>query len=108
MAFFEKQAPKIKISGPRSSADVDITAKSCQQIKNQILTFKGVGFRWKTVEVFWSPMNNEELMNAMKGRDFTQQSSSGNGNEDNSSFLEPARPPDSLMGLPQWRYCVWV
>ncbi|KAL7577960.1 hypothetical protein ACA910_007584 [Epithemia clementina (nom. ined.)] len=120
MSSFHKPKPgSTKACGSfRKKNGAESTIDTLKHLEDEILPFDDLGFRLNEVQVFWLPMDRKAMTDNVRGRDWmrTNDSSSNDVNESGTDkatesesqlkkLLEPARPPDSMIGYPQWRWC---
>ncbi len=91
----KKQGLKVK---PKANGDVMITKETITQIKNNILPYRTLGLKFRTINVFWNHIHNHP--SHQEGNPDVEEDSSMKSN----GTLTAARPPDGIFA-PVWRYC---
>ena len=84
----------------------EATADSIKCLEEEIHAYEALEFRWREVQVFWFPLDRATMSNVVRGRDWRPPAADPGATDTRKlrQFLEAARPPDSIISLPNWRF----
>eukprot|EP00546_Thalassionema_frauenfeldii_P012914 CAMPEP_0178917168 /NCGR_PEP_ID=MMETSP0786-20121207/13094_1 /TAXON_ID=186022 /ORGANISM="Thalassionema frauenfeldii, Strain CCMP 1798" /LENGTH=375 /DNA_ID=CAMNT_0020590683 /DNA_START=74 /DNA_END=1202 /DNA_ORIENTATION=+ len=87
------------------------TEKALTHIEDRILPYQDLDFVWDDIQVFWLPLRGynkeeeelEEGENNSTGESSTEKKTTKKNGKNYT--LKAARPPDSSVGVSEWRWC---